>query len=95
MHFVPSKIDAENNFCHFLAIFALFKLQKGIIFGIFILDMLPKLLLDALNIHVIYLGKKDLFSFSFFYLFLLILKDIPNSSIFRPILIYNFFFNFH
>ena len=36
MHVVSSKIDAENNFPHFLEIFALFKLQKGLIFGIFI-----------------------------------------------------------
>ena len=54
MHVVPSKIDAENNFPHFLAIFALFKLQKDPIICIFILDMAPKLLLDTFNIHFIY-----------------------------------------
>ena len=73
MLFVPSKIDAENNFPHFLAIFALFKLQKGIIFGIFILDMLPKLLLDALNIHVIYFRQKR---FIFIFIFLFIFANI-------------------
>ena len=69
MHVVPSKIDAENNFPHFLAIFALFKLQKEIIFGIFILDILPKLLLDAFNIHLIYFRQKR-FLFIFIFLFI-------------------------
>ena len=44
---VSSKIDAENIFPHFLAIFALFRLQKDPIFGIFIIVMAPILLLDA------------------------------------------------
>ena len=58
--------ERRDNFPQFLAIFALFKLKKGIIFGIFILDMLPKLLLDALNIHVIYFRqKKIIFIFIF------------------------------
>ena len=55
MHVVSSKIDAENIFPHFLVIFALFKLQKGLIFGILILDLSLKWLLDAFNIHFIYI----------------------------------------
>ena len=54
MHVVFSKIDAENIFPQFLVIFALFKLQKGLIFGIYILDLSQKFLLDAFNIHFIY-----------------------------------------
>ena len=49
-----SQIDPENIFPHFLAIFALFKLQMGLIFGIFTLDLSQKWLLDAFNIHLIY-----------------------------------------
>ena len=50
----PLKNDAENIFPHFFAIFALFKIQKALIFGIFILEMSPKWLLDAFNIYFIY-----------------------------------------
>ena len=39
---------------HFVAIFALFKLQKALIFGIFILEMSPKWLLNAFNLYFIY-----------------------------------------
>ena len=66
MYVVASKIDAENIFSHFLAIFALFKLQKGLIFGIFILDLSPKWLLDAFNIHVIYFYQKRFIFILFF-----------------------------
>ena len=48
------KIEVKNIFLHFLVIFELFKFQKGLIFGIFILDLAPKWLLDAFNIHFIY-----------------------------------------
>ena len=48
------KIGAKNVFPYFLAIFALVRLQKDLIFGIFILDLVPKLLLDVFNIHFIY-----------------------------------------
>ena len=41
------KIGAKNIFPYFLAIFPLFRLQKDLIFGIFILDLAPKWLLDA------------------------------------------------
>ena len=51
LHVVPSKICAKDIFPHFLAFFALFILQKDPIFGIFILDMASKLLLDAFNLH--------------------------------------------
>ena len=54
VHVVSFKIDVKNIFLHFLVIFELFKFQKGLIFGIFILDLALKWLLDALNIHFIY-----------------------------------------
>ena len=57
-HVFSSKIDAELFFLHFLAIFALFKFTKGLIFGIFILDLPPKWLLDAFNINGIYFEQK-------------------------------------
>ena len=60
MHVVSSKTDVENIFPHFLEIFALLKLKKGLIFGIFILDLSQKWLLDAFNIHVIYFEQKKL-----------------------------------
>ena len=41
-------------FSIFLAIFALFRLQKDLIFGMFILDLAPKQLLGVFNKHVIY-----------------------------------------
>jgi len=62
VHVVSSKIDAENVFLD-LMIFALIELQKGLIFAIFILDLAPKWLLDAFNIHFIYFEKKYLFAF--------------------------------
>ena len=60
-------------FSNFFSDFCTFKLQKGIIFGIFISDMLPKWLLDAFNIHVIYLGKKR-------YIFILFFGDFFANS---------------
>ena len=65
----PIKIHAEYIFPHFLAIFALFKLKKGLIFGIFILDLSLKWLLDAFNIHFIYIEQKIfIFILVFFFL---------------------------
>ena len=60
-------------------------------FCIFILVLSPKWLLDAFNIHVIYFEQKSFISFYFFWIFLLILKNIQNSSIFRSVLVYIFF----
>ena len=54
MHVVWPKNDAENIFPQFFAIFAPFKLQKALIFGIFILEMSSKWLLGAFNIYFIY-----------------------------------------
>jgi len=68
VHVVPSKIDAELLFLHFLAIFELFKFTKGLIFGIFILDLPPKWLLDAFNIYSIYFEQKR-------FIFILIFLD--------------------
>ena len=54
MHVVWPKNDAEHIFPQFFAIFAPFKLQKALIFGIFILEMSQKWLLDAFNLYFIY-----------------------------------------
>ena len=77
MNVVASKIADENIFTHFLAIFVLFKLQKGLIFGIFILDISLKWLLDAFNIHVIYFEKKRFVFILFFGDFFANIKKYP------------------
>ena len=77
MHVVCSKIGAENIFPHFLAIFALFKLQKALIFGIFILDLSPKWLLNAFNIHVIYCEQNRFIFILFFGNFFANIKKYP------------------
>ena len=60
VHVEPSKICAKNIFPHFLAIFALFELQKCLIFSSLILDLSSKWLLGAFNIHVMYFEHKKI-----------------------------------
>ena len=94
-HAVPSKIYDENWVGPFLVIFAHNKLKKGLIFGIQILDMCSKWLLDAFNIHFIYFKKKICFRKSIVFGFLVISKNVSNSTIFRPKFIYHFFGRFY
>ena len=77
MNVVPSKIDAELLFFHFLAIFELFKFTKGLIFGIFILDLSPKWLLDALNIDVANCEQKRIIFILIFWDFFANIKRYP------------------
>ena len=51
VHVISFKIDVKNIFLNFLVIFELFKFQKGLIFGIFILDLASKRLLNAFFIY--------------------------------------------
>ena len=48
-HVVPAKIDSLYIFITFSAIFLNFKLQKGLIFGISILDVSSNWLFDTFN----------------------------------------------
>ena len=93
VHVVCSKNAAKNIFPIFFAIFALFKLQKALIL-VFLFQKCHQngywMLLTYISFILI---KRDLFLFLFFWIFLQILNDISNSSIFRPICVYNFFCN--
>ena len=77
MHVVWPKNDAENIFPQFFAIFAPFKLQKALIFGIFILEMSSKWLLDAFNINVTYFEHKRFIFILIFWDFFANIKRYP------------------
>ena len=60
LHVVPSKIYSEKKFTTFFGHFAPFKLKKGLIFGILILYLCSKWLLNAFNIYFIYFEWKQI-----------------------------------
>ena len=90
MSFLP-KLTLNFIFCIFQRFLHFLNLQRAL-FLVFLKQMCHQNGYWMLLTYIVFiLSKKDLFSFSFFWIFLLILKDIPNSSIFRPILVYDFF----
>ena len=84
MSFLP-KLTLNFFFCIFQQFLHFLNLQRAF-FLVFLFQICHQNGYWMLLTYMVFiLGKKDLFSFNIFWIFLLILKDIPNSSIFLPI----------